>query len=62
MHQDLKILSQWLKANKLSFNVKKTELITFHPKNTKLKYSVKFKLYLDHTYNMAPKFGDKEIV
>ena len=44
MHQDLKILSQWLKANKLSLNVKKTELINFHPKNTKLKYSVKFKL------------------
>ena len=35
---------QWLKANKLSWNVKKTELIIFHPKNTKLDYSVKFKL------------------
>ena len=44
MHQDLKSLSQWLKANKLSFNVKKSELINFHPKNTKLNYSVKFKL------------------
>ena len=44
MNQDLKNLSQWLKANKLSLNVKKTELIISHPKNTKLDYSVKFKL------------------
>ena len=44
MNQDLKNLSQWLKANKLSLNVKKSELIIFHPKNTKLDYSVKFKL------------------
>ena len=54
MNQDLKNLSQWLKANKLSLNVKKTELIIFHfkkieliifhLKKTKLDYSVKFKL------------------
>ena len=44
MNQDLKNLTQWLKANKLSLNVKKTELVIFHPKNTKLDYSVKFKL------------------
>ena len=44
MNQDLKNLSQWLEADKLSFNVKKTELIIFHPKKTKLDYSVKFKL------------------
>ena len=44
MNQDLKNLSQWLKANKLSLNVKISELIIFHPKNTKLDYSVKFKL------------------
>ena len=44
MNQDLKNLSQWLKANKLSLNVKKTELIIFHLKNTKLEHSVKFKL------------------
>ena len=44
MNQDLKNLSQWLKANKLSLNVKKTELIIFHPKNTKIDYGVKFKL------------------
>ena len=44
MNQDLKNLLQWLKANKLSVNVKKTELIIFHPKNTKLDYGIKFKL------------------
>ena len=44
MNQDPKNLSQWLKANKLSLNVKKNELIIFHPKNTKLDYSVKFKI------------------
>ena len=44
MSQDLKNLSQWLKANKLSLNVKKTKLLIFHPKKTKLDYSVKFKL------------------
>ena len=44
MNQDLKNLSQWLKADKFSLNVKKTELIIFHPKNNKLDYSVKFKL------------------
>ena len=44
MNQDLKNLSQWLKADKFSLNIKKTALIIFHPKNTKLDYSVKFKL------------------
>ena len=44
MNQDLKNLSQWLKANKFYLNVKKSELMIFHPKNTKLDYSVKFKL------------------
>ena len=44
MSQDLKNLPQWLKADKFSSNIKKTELIIFHLKNTKLDYSVKFKL------------------
>ena len=43
MHQDLKNLSQWLKVNKFSLNVKKTELIKFHSTNTKLDYGIKFK-------------------
>ena len=44
MNQNLKNLSQWLKASKLSLNVKTTELIIFHPKNTKIDSSVKFRL------------------
>ena len=44
MNHNLKIFSQWLKANKLSLNVKKTELIIFHPEKTKVDYRVKFKL------------------
>ena len=44
MNQDLKNLSQWLKANKFYLNVKKSELMIFHPKNTKLDYSVKVEL------------------
>ena len=44
MNQDLKNLLQWLKANMLSLNFKKNELIIFHLKNSKLDFSVKFKL------------------
>ena len=35
-NQDLKNYSLWLKANKLSLNIKKTELIIFHPKKARL--------------------------
>ena len=42
--KDLKNLSQLWKANNLSLNAKKTELILCHSKNTKLDYSIKFKL------------------
>ena len=44
MNQDVKYLSQCLKANKLSLNVKNTELIIFHLEKTRLDYSDKFKL------------------
>ena len=44
MNQDLKNFTQSLKANKLSLNIRKTELIIVHPKNIKLDYGVKFKL------------------
>ena len=36
-------ISQWLKANRLSLNVKKTELIIFRHKKKLLDHSVKFK-------------------
>ena len=38
-------LSQWLKANKLSLNVTKTELINFHLNSKKIDHSLKFKLF-----------------
>ena len=44
LNQDLKRLSQCLKANKLSLNVKKTELIIFRRKATNIDYGSKFKL------------------
>ena len=44
MNLELKNLSQWLKANKLSFNVTKRELIIFHSSSKKTDHSLKFKL------------------
>ena len=41
LNKDLKSLSQWLKANKLSLNIPKTTLIIFH-RNT---------ASIDHTLN-----------
>ena len=44
LNQDLKSLLQWLKANKLSLNVEKPELIIFFRKAANIDYGVKFKL------------------
>ena len=44
MNLDLKNLSQWLKANKLSINVTKTEFNIFHSSSKKTDHSLKFKL------------------
>ena len=41
---DLKNLSQWLKANKLSLNFTKTELIIFHSSSKKINHNLKFML------------------
>ena len=41
---DLKNLSQRLKANKLSLNFTKTELIIFHSSSKKIDHNLKFKL------------------
>ena len=41
INSDLKNLSQWLKANKLSLNVTKTELIIFHSSSKKTDPSLK---------------------
>ena len=44
INKDLFNLSNWLKANKLSLNVKKTELVIFRSKKLKIDSSFKFKL------------------
>ena len=44
LNEDLKSLSQWLKANKLSLNVKKNELIIFPQKAANTDYGIKFQL------------------
>ena len=44
MNLDHKNLSQCLKANKLSLNVTKAKLITFHSSSKKTDHSLKFKL------------------
>ena len=41
---DLKNLTNWLNANKISLNVSKTELIIFKPKRKPLDFNVKIKL------------------
>ena len=44
MNFDLKNLSQWLKANKLSLNFAKTKLIIFHSSSKKIDHNLTFKL------------------
>ena len=41
---DLKNLSNWLNANKISLNVSKTELIMFKPRIKKVDFGLKLKL------------------
>ena len=41
---DLKNLSNWLNANKISLNVSKTELIIFEPRMKKVDLDLKLKL------------------
>ena len=44
MNYDLRKLSMWLRANKLSLNIEKVELAVFRRQNTKLNNSFKIKL------------------
>ena len=44
INKDLSNLSNWLKTNKLSLNIKKTELVLFRTKKLKLDHSFKFKM------------------
>ena len=44
LNKDVKSLSQWLKANKLSLNISKTKLIIFHRNTASIDHSLKLKL------------------
>ena len=44
MNLDLENLSQWLKANKLPLNVRKTKSIVFHSSSKNIDHGLKFKL------------------
>ena len=41
---DLKLLCNWLKANKISLNASKTEAILFHDPNKKINFNLKLKI------------------
>ena len=47
---DLKNLTNWLNANKISLNVSKTELIIFKPKRKPLDFNMKIKLNRKRLY------------
>ena len=47
---DLKHLVNWLNANKISLNVKKTEMVIFKSKQKKLKSDFEIKLYGKRLY------------
>ena len=44
LSKDVKSLSQWLKANKLSLNISKTKLIIFHRNTASIDHTLKLKL------------------
>ena len=44
INSDLRNLTNWLNANKISLNVSKTELILFKPKMKKLDFDLKLRL------------------
>ena len=44
LNKDLKKLTKWLQANRISLNAKKTELLIFRSKLKKIEYDIKIKL------------------
>lgn len=44
LNEELKNVSDWLKANKLSLNIKKTQLLIFQAKNKKISQVTNIKL------------------
>ena len=47
---DMKNLTNWLNANKISLNVQKTELVIFKHQRTKINSEVKIKLHRKRLY------------
>ena len=44
MNLDLRFLCKWLKANKITLNASKTEMVLFRYPNKYIKYDVKIKI------------------
>ena len=47
MNKELKHVSDWLTANKLTLNIKKSNFVLFHPHQKKLDYTSNLKIF-DH--------------
>jgi len=50
VNQDLKLLTTWLRANKISLNTSKTELIIFRSPNKPLKKNLNFRISGQHIF------------
>ena len=44
MNHDLRLLNEWLRANKISLNANKTEIIIFKRKNKKIEKKLNFRV------------------
>ena len=50
MNLELSKVCEWLTANKLSLNIKKTNFVIFHPYQKRLNHEVTLKIYDNHTH------------
>ena len=50
MNLELSKVCEWLTANKLSLNIKKTNFVIFHPCQKRLNHEVTLKIYDNHTH------------
>ena len=61
VNRELLSVCEWLSANKLSLNAKKSNFVIFHPSNKKLNYQVDIKM-LDSSSNELISIEHKEDV
>ena len=61
VNRELLSVCEWLSANKLSLNAKKSNFVIFHPSNKKLNYQVDIKM-LDSSSNELISIEHKEYV